>query len=106
MPLIQGWAQLYTTTTEFEARLLRDNLIAEGIDAEIFSQKDQMFSVDLGELSIVRLLVPAWQYLRASALIREHMDEEGEVGFACPRCGEAFESGARECAQCGAPRPG
>ncbi len=61
-----------------------------------------MLSVDLGELSIVRLLVPAFEYERAIGIIRQHMDAEGEVAFACPSCGEAYEPGAVRCAACGA----
>jgi ribosome biogenesis GTPase A len=51
--VIQGWAQIYSTASEFEAGLLRENLRAEGIETRVFSQKDNMLSVDLGELSIV-----------------------------------------------------
>jgi hypothetical protein len=100
--VIEGWAQVYTTTSEFEARLLRDNLLAEGIDAQIFSQKDNMLSVDLGELSIVRVLVPVWEFEHAGSVIQSHMDFEGEVTFACPSCGEAYEPGATQCLSCGA----
>ncbi|MEX2584437.1 MAG: DUF2007 domain-containing protein [Gemmatimonadota bacterium] len=100
--MIQGWAQVYSTASEFEAQLLRDNLMAEEVDARIFSQKDNMLSVELGELSIVRILVPAWEYEQASGIIRQHMDAEGEVTFACPACGEAYEPGTRSCASCGA----
>lgn len=101
--VMEGWAQVYNATSDFEAQLLRENLRAEGIDAHIFSQRDRTFSVDLGELSIVRLLVPVWEYERALQVIREHMDTAGEVVFACPACGEAFDPGARECTSCGAP---
>lgn len=100
--VIEGWAQVYSTTREFEAQLLRENLRAEGVDAHIFSQRDKMFPVDLGDLSIVRLLVPVWEYEQARQVIQEHMDPEGEVAFACPSCGEAFELGAEACATCGA----
>lgn len=100
---IQGWAEVYRTSSEFDAQLVQENLHAEGIEARLFSQKDLMLSVDLGELSIVRVLVPAWDYLRAEALIRRHSDEEGEVSFACGNCGEAYETGATSCAACGAP---
>ena len=100
--IIEGWAQVYSEASEFEAQLLRENLRAEGIDAQIYSQRDRAFSVELGELSIVRLLVPVWEYGRALQLIREHMDTEGEVVFACPSCGEAYDSGAQECTACGA----
>lgn len=101
VPVIEGWAQVYSANTEFEAQLLRENLRAEGIDAQIFSQRDTTFSVDLGELSIVRLLVPVWEYDNALSLIRDHMDTGGEVTFACPTCGEAYELGTRECTGCG-----
>jgi len=100
--VVEGWAQVYSTTAEFEAQLLRDNLRSEGLDAQLFSQKDSMFSVDLGELSIVRLLVPARHYQRAMDVVRTHMDEEGEVAFACPSCGEAYDPGERVCGKCGA----
>ena len=101
--MIEGWAQVYSTTGEIEAQLLRDNLQAEGIDAQMFSQKDHMYPVDIGELSIVRVVVPVWEYGQALEVIRDHMDTEGEVVFACPACGEAYEPGAEACSSCGAP---
>ncbi len=101
--MIEGWAQVYSTTGEIEAQLLRENLRAEGIDAQTFSQKDHIYPVDLGELSIVRVMVPVWEYGAALETIRDHMDTVGEVMFACPSCGEAYESGAEACAACGAP---
>jgi hypothetical protein len=102
IPIIEGWAQVYSTTSDIEAQLLRENLVAEGIDTQVFSQKDKMFNLDLGELSIVRLLVPVWEFETALRTIREHMDAQGEVSFACSSCGEPFSSGERECAACGA----
>ena len=101
--VIQGWAQIYSTTREFEAQLLLENLGAEGFDARMFSQKDKMISVDLGDFSIVRILVPAWEYERAQTVIRAYMDPSGEVVFACPTCGEVAEPGATKCASCGRP---
>jgi hypothetical protein len=101
--VIEGWAQVYSTTSEFEAQLLRENLRAEGVDARIFSQRDNILSVEIGDLSIVRLLVPVWEYELAARVIHEHMDTEGEVSFACPSCGEPFDPGAGACADCGTP---
>lgn len=100
--VIEGWAQVYSTGSEFEARLVTENLHAEGLEAQTFSQRDNMFSVELGDLSIVRVLVPAWEYEHALATIRQHMDSDGEVAFACPTCGEAYEPGTHACAGCGA----
>jgi len=102
VPIIEGWAQVYSTTSVVEAQLLRENLEGEGVDAQVYSQKDRMFNFDLGEMSIVRLLVPVWEHEQAMRVIRERMDVQGEVAFACFACGEPFEAGARECGACGA----
>jgi hypothetical protein len=97
----EGWAEVYTTTSELEAQLVRDNMRAEGIDAQTFSQRDNIFSVDVGELSIVRVLVPVWSYREAVDVLRAHTDTGGELAFACPACGEAFELGSSQCQACG-----
>jgi hypothetical protein len=101
IPVIQGWAQVYTSSDEIEAGLISQNLQSEGIDSQLYTQKDDNFPVDLGELSILRVLVPAFEFEPAIDVIRSHMDQSGEVNFACPNCGEAYEPGATVCASCG-----
>lgn len=104
--IVDGWAQVYTTSDDIEAQLIRDNLQAEGLAAEILSQKDHFaVPVDLGDLSSVRVLVPAADYRDASAVLAQHMDASGEVTFACPECGEAFDPGTSTCASCGTALP-
>lgn len=106
VPIVDGWAQVYSTSDDLEAQLIRDNLKAEGMDAEILSQKDHFaVPVDLGDLSAVRLLVPASSYADALSLLAGHMDSSGEVAFGCPECGEAYEPGSSVCASCGAALP-
>lgn len=102
IPIMEGWAQVYTTSDEFEAGLIVQNLQAEGVDAQLYSQKDAVFPVDLGELAIVRVMVPLWEFQGAIEVIRAHMDTSGEVSFACPSCGEAYEPGDAACSNCGA----
>jgi hypothetical protein len=102
VPVIEGWAQVFSTSTEVEAQLLAENLRAEGIDSQIYAQADRIFPVDLGELSIVRLLVPVWEYGQALQMIRSYMDTSGEPTFACPACGEVYEPGQETCGACGA----
>jgi hypothetical protein len=105
VPVIEGWAQIYTTSDRVEAGLIRENLQSEGLDAAVLDQKDSSFNVDMGDLSPVRVLVPAYDYLEALAVLTAHMDYRGEVSFACPACGEAYEPGAETCATCGKPLP-
>lgn len=103
VPVVEGWAQVYSTSTDLDAELVRDNLKAEGIEARVLSQKDHFFApVTMGDLSPVRVLVPAYEYLDARERIEAHTSEEGEVRFACPECGEPFEDGAEVCPSCGA----
>lgn len=106
VPVIEGWAQVYTTGDDVEAQLIRENLQADGIDSEVLSQKDHTFAVELGDLSPVRVLVPAYEYARALQLVEQRKDADGEVSFACPECGEAYEAGESTCTSCGALLPG
>lgn len=106
IPLISGWAEVYSAADDVDAELVRDNLTAEGIDARILSQRDHYaISVDVGELNQVRVLVPAFDFEAAAELIEDHTTREGEIAFGCPSCGEAFETGAVTCAACGAALP-
>lgn len=107
VPIIEGWAQVYTTGDPLEADLIVQNLQAEGIDAQVYSQKDDhAFPVDIGELSIVRVLAPVWEFGEAMELVQSYTSSDGEVAFACPNCGEVYEPGATQCASCGAPLAG
>ena len=102
VPIIEQWAQVYSTSDGFEAGLIAQNLEAEGIDAQVYDQKDDYaFPVDLGELSIVRVLVPVWQFAEATEMVNAYMDTAGEVTFACPACGEVYEPGQSQCGNCG-----
>ena len=90
IPVQQGWAQVYTTSDDLEADLIRQNLEAEGVDARVLSQKDHFsIPVDMGDFSPVRVLVPAFSYSDALKVIEQHMDETGEVRFGDGTEGES-----------------
>jgi predicted RNA-binding Zn-ribbon protein involved in translation (DUF1610 family) len=105
VPVIEGWAQIYTTSDTVEAELIKENLQSEGLDAAVLSQKDRILTFDLGDFSPVRVLVPAYAYLDAARVLSGHMDAAGEVVFACPTCGEAFEEADATCRACGSVLP-
>lgn len=82
IPVVEGWAQVYTTSDDLEAQLIRENLAAEGVDARVLSQKDHFsLPVDLGDLSPVRVLVPAYAYQDAERVLAEHRNARGDVAF-------------------------
>jgi RNA polymerase subunit RPABC4/transcription elongation factor Spt4 len=102
VPVIEGWAQVLSLADEVEAKLIEENLRAEGIDARILSQKDHSaFPVDLGDLALIRVLVPTYAYPEAERMIASHRDSMGEVSFGCPNCGEPYEEEATVCRACG-----
>lgn len=102
VPIIEGWAEVLSLADEVEAKLIEDNLRAEGVDARLLSQKDHSaFPVDLGDLAVIRVLAPTYAYQEARRLLEAHQDSAGEVSFGCPNCGEPFDEDATACASCG-----
>lgn len=103
VPVIGEWAQVYGTSDGIEADLIVQNLQAEGVDAQVYDQKDDnVFPVDLGELAVVRVLVPVWEFERAIEVVQSFSNSTGAVTFACANCGEAYEPGQTQCTNCGA----
>ena len=101
--LVEGWAEVYSTGDDVEADLVRDSLRAEGIDAQVLSQRDHYgITVAMGDLARVRVLVPAYEYEDAMRALAEHEDGAGEVAMACPACGAPYEEGDSTCGACGA----
>lgn len=102
VPVTQGWAQVYTTGDDVEAELIRDSLLAEGIDSQVLSQKDHFsFTMDIGDLAQVRVLVPAFEYEDAMQVLEAHADPTRQVAMACPTCGAPYEAGDATCGACG-----
>jgi RNA polymerase subunit RPABC4/transcription elongation factor Spt4 len=102
VPIIEGWAEVLSLSDEVEAKLIEENLRAEGVDARVLSQKDHSaFPVDLGDLAVIRLLAPTYAYQDAERLIMAHRDSVGEVSFGCPNCGEPYDETTSVCTACG-----
>jgi hypothetical protein len=54
-----NWVTVYTTGTEYEADMIAANLENEGIPARVHLQNDQMLVATIGDLAVVRVMVPS-----------------------------------------------
>lgn len=61
---------VFTCSQEFEAEMIKTNLISYGIDAIILSHKDRNYPA-VGDLAIIKILVPATQKDEAKKFISE-----------------------------------
>ena len=75
----QNWAVVYMTSTEYEAQMVRANLEQGGIPCIVFSQRDHVYFLTLGDLAVVNVMVPKRRLFEAKDYLRK-MDlfEEGD----------------------------
>lgn len=65
------WEVIYTTSVIYEAQMLKANIESAGIPIEILSQQDSSRMLTVGNLSIIKLLVPSELYEDAMEIIIE-----------------------------------
>jgi hypothetical protein len=73
-----NWEVLYTSSKDYEIRMMRDNLEAAGIRTTVLSQKDRNFPAT-GDLAIIKLMVHKDNLKEALAFI-ETMRDESDSG--------------------------
>lgn len=80
--IAQGWAVIFTTNTEYEAQMVKANLENAGIPSLVFSQRDHVYFLTVGDLAIVNVMVPKHRLPEAQELLRR-MDlfEEGDTAL-------------------------
>ena len=74
IPIVQGWVEVWQTGTDSEAELIASRLRAEDFDAQVLSQRDHAHMLSVAGMAIVRVLVPAAQYLAAVDRIASHRE--------------------------------
>ena len=67
--IVQGWAEVCLTSGDAEAQLVVDALRAADLDAQYLSQKDHAHMLSVGGMAVVRVLVPAGQYVAAAEVL-------------------------------------
>lgn len=54
----EGWIAVLSTGTDFEADLVRDRLDEADIPAVVLTQRDHSFSLNVGDMSPVHVMIP------------------------------------------------
>jgi len=53
----QDWIAVFTSSTDFEADLVRDRLDAAGVAAVVLTQRDHSFNLNVGDMAPVLVMV-------------------------------------------------
>lgn len=67
--LQQGFVVAYTTSTDYEAQMIKANLEGAGIDTVIFNQHDHVYFTNMGMLALVKVMVKRSQLEDALEII-------------------------------------
>ncbi|MCK6543906.1 hypothetical protein L6Q79_14625 [bacterium] len=84
--LIEGWAVVKTVSYEHQAELISDQLQSAGIENTVFSQKDSVNTVWVGDLSEIKILVPQDKLQEALDVCKDielpdmELSEDADVG--------------------------
>lgn len=73
----QGFVVAYTTSTDYEAEMIKANLEGAGIHATIFNQHDHVYFTNMGMLALVNVMVPRAQLENAQEIIVALLEDEG-----------------------------
>ncbi|SHK94664.1 putative signal transducing protein [Rhodothermus profundi] len=72
----EEWIVVFQSSTDYEADMVRDRLDAAGIPAIVFTQRDHVFNLNVGNLAQVSVRVPASYAEAARQLLAETVDDE------------------------------
>jgi hypothetical protein len=80
LKVYEGFVVAYTTSTDYEAEMIRANLEGAGIRAHIFNQHDHVYFVNMGALALVNVMVPRHQLEDALEVIGAIVDSDVDFG--------------------------
>jgi len=78
----EDWISVFSTTTDYEADLVRDRLADAGIAAVVHTQRDHAFNLTVGELAQVHVMVPKAYADEARALVNTPALSDDELETA------------------------
>lgn len=68
--IYEGWVVVFKSGTDYEADLVRDRLDDSGLPAVVLTQRDHAFNMTMGEMALVRVLVPP-EHVQAAMRVLE-----------------------------------
>ena len=75
----EGWVSAFSSSTDFEADLVRDRLDEAGVSAVVLTQRDHSFNLNVGDLSPVHVMVPPDHAERAAEVLAEEPPTDEEL---------------------------
>jgi hypothetical protein len=72
----QEWIEIYTTTSEYEANIIKGILESEGVFCLLKSYRVAQFPFDIGHLGEVKIMVPMIEMERGKQIIRDHLMDQ------------------------------
>ncbi|MDQ7041551.1 MAG: DUF2007 domain-containing protein [Rhodothermus sp.] len=72
----EDWVEVFRSSTDYEADIVRDRLDDAGIPAIVFTQRDHVFNLNVGHLALVSVRVPVSYAEAARRILSEPVDEE------------------------------
>ncbi len=72
----EGWVSIFTSSTDYEADMVRDRLDSAGVTAAVFTQRDHALSLTVGDLARVYVMVPPEMVEDARRVLAEHLTDE------------------------------
>ena len=74
------WKTVYVTGHDYEASLVASRLKSEGIDAVVMTKRDSAFSLNVGDLSQIFVLVPPLDAHQAETILAQRPFSDNELG--------------------------
>jgi hypothetical protein len=69
--IFEDWAVVFTTSTEYEAEMIKANLEGGKIPCMIFSQRDHAYFMTIGDMAVVNVMVPKKRLTEAEAYLKK-----------------------------------
>ncbi|MEQ9104055.1 MAG: DUF2007 domain-containing protein [Rhodothermales bacterium] len=79
---VDGWISVFATGTDYEASLVKDRLVDAGITAVIHSRRDHAYSLNVGAMSDIHVIVQPEHRAAAEELLRSSRISDADLEAA------------------------